>query len=122
MAGRAHEGEAAAPRGLDRRPCRKARRLERRRRRNRVAVEPRWLRDRPDEIDVLARVYKEKLVVGRRATLAPYVLVLEQDGQPLRPLGMVAGRMQARERGVAQDVDRTISASASTSPPARPSR
>jgi len=50
------------------------------------------------------------------------VLVLEQDGEPLRPLGMMAGRMEARQRRVAQDVDRTISASVSTSPPARPSR
>jgi hypothetical protein len=71
---------------------------------------------------VLARVYKKQLVVGRGPALAPQVLVLEQDSQPLRPLGMVACRVQARERGMAQDVDRTISASASTSPPARPSR
>ena len=69
-----------------------------------------------------ARVNEEELIVGRRPSFAPYVLVLEQDGEPLRPLGVMAGGMEARKRGVAQDVDRTISASASTSPPARPSR
>ena len=72
--------------------------------------------------DVLGRVDEPELLLGRAAPFAPHELVLEEDGQPLRPLGVVAGRVEARERGMRQDVDRTISASASRSPSARPSR
>ena len=122
VARRAHEREPAAPRRLDRGPGREGRRLERRLARDRVAVEPGRRLDRTDALDVLARVNKKELVLGRRATLAPPVPMVEQDGEPLRPLGVVAGGMETRERRMAQDVDRTISASASSSPPARPSR
>jgi hypothetical protein len=48
--------------------------------------------------------------------------MLEQHGDPLRPFRMMAGGMKVRERGMRQDVDRTISASVSSSAPARPSR
>jgi hypothetical protein len=41
------------------------------------------------------------------------VLVLEQHGDPLGPLGVMAGRMEVRERRMRQDVDRTISVSRS---------
>ena len=49
----------------------------------------------------------------------------EQHLQPLGTLGMVARRMEVRERGMRQDVDLTISASSSMVRPfdvARPSR
>ena len=39
--------------------------------------------------------------------------MLEERGEPFGPLGMVARRMELRERRVGQDVDRTISASSS---------
>jgi hypothetical protein len=50
------------------------------------------------------------------------VLMLEQHRHPLGPLRVMAGGMETRERGMGQDVDRTISASVSSSLPARPSR
>lgn len=122
MAGRAHEREAAASRRIDRRSRRERGGLERRLARDRVAVEPDGLADGMDALYVLARVYEEELVLGRPSALAPDVLVVEKDGEPLRPVRMVAGRMEARERRMGQDVDLTVSASASTSPPARPRR
>lgn len=122
MAGRAYEREAAAARRLDRRSRRERGRLERRLARDRVAVEPDGPVDPADALYVLARVYEEELVVGRPSALAPDVLVLEQDREPLRTVGMMARRMEARERRMGQDVDRTVSASTSTSPPARPRR
>jgi hypothetical protein len=51
--------------------------------------------------------------------------VLEKHREPLGPFGMDAGGVEARERRVRQDVDRTISSSsASEATPgrARPSR
>jgi hypothetical protein len=42
------------------------------------------------------------------AALAPDVLVLEEDGEPLGPLGVAPGRVQPRQRGVRQDVDGTL--------------
>jgi hypothetical protein len=122
VARRPHEREAAAHRGLDRRAGREGRCLERRLGGDRVAVQPRWPVDGADPLDVLSRVYKKELVVGRVPALAPPVSVLQQDRQPFRPLRVLAGGVEARERGVGQDVDRTISASVSSSPPARPSR
>jgi hypothetical protein len=74
---------------------------------------------------MLRRVAEEEVVLARGAALAPAALVLEQDGEALRPLRVVAGRVQARERGMGQDVDRTISASSSRpfpGPRERPSR
>ena len=122
MPRRANEREPAAPRRFDRSPGGERRSLERRLARDGVGIEPHAAVDRAHLLHVLARVYKKELLVGRCAALAPDMLVLEEDGEPLRPLGMVAGRVQARERGMGQDVDRTISASVSSSPPARPSR
>ena len=54
---------------------------------------------------------EEQLVFGRCAALRPVGEVLEEDGQPLSALGVLAGRVQARERGVGQDVDRMVSSS-----------
>ena len=122
MAGRPHEREATAARRLDRRSGGERRSLEGRVGRDRVAVEPDALVDAADALHVLARVHEEELVLGRGPALAPHVLVVEQHPEPFRPVGMVPGRMESRERGMGQDVDRTISASRSTSPPARPSR
>jgi hypothetical protein len=62
---------------------------------------------------MLLGVAEQELLVRCPAPLAPEVLVLEQDGDPLGPLGVMPGRMEARERRVRQDVDRTISASRS---------
>jgi hypothetical protein len=48
---------------------------------------------------------------------------IEQHADPLRGLGMSERRVEARERRMAQDVDRrTASASASSERPARASR
>ena len=122
---RSHERERTAQRGLYRGSGRDARSLEGRPARDRVGVEPLRLGDGSDPRDVLGRVHEQQLLLACRATLAPQVPVLEQRGQPLAPLRVVAGGMEARERRVRQDVDRTISASSSRllpSPCATPSR
>jgi hypothetical protein len=54
---------------------------------------------------VLARVYKKELVLRRGPALAPDALVREQDDEAFPPVGMVAGRVQARKRRMGQDVD-----------------
>lgn len=67
---------------------------------------------------------KDVLLVGRRA-LAGVAEMAKENGEALWRLGMVACRMEARERRVRQDVDRTISANSSseaTPGRARPSR
>jgi hypothetical protein len=74
---------------------------------------------------MLGGVAEQELVLGRRATYARVGEMLQQDGQSLRAFGMVAGGVEARERRVRQDVDRTISSSSSTDATpgrARPSR
>jgi hypothetical protein len=74
---------------------------------------------------MLGGVAEQELVLGRRATYARVGEMLQQDGQSLRAFGMVAGGVEARERRVRQDVDRTISTSSSRdtdSRCARPSR
>ena len=117
--------ERTAQRGFYRGPGRDARSLEGRPACDRVGVEPLRLGDGSDPRDVLGRVHEQQLLLACRATFAPQVLVLEQRGQPLAPLRVVAGGMEARERRVRQDVDRTISASSSRllpSPCATPSR
>jgi hypothetical protein len=40
--------------------------------------------------------------------------MLQQDGQPLLPLRVLPGRVQAGEVGMRQDVDRTIRSSSSS--------
>ena len=64
--------------------------------------------------------------LGRGAPLAPDLQVREQLRQPPARLRVMAGRVQARERGVGQDVDRrTASASWSSlfaAPAESPSR
>jgi hypothetical protein len=103
MARGPYEREAAAARCLDRRACREARRFVGRRADDRVArLDETELVDRGEPLDAL-----------------------EQDGEPLRPFRMSAeDGMQARERRMAQDVDRTISSSSASerSPWARPTR
>ena len=89
---------------------------------DRVAVEPLRAPDVRDPADVLRGVHEQELVLGGAPALAPDHLMLEEHGESLRPLRVVAGRMQARERRMRQDVDRTISASDSMSPFARPTR
>jgi hypothetical protein len=104
---------------------RERRSLERRRARDRIAVEPRPPRHVLDPRDVLARVAEKELVVARRAPLARIREALGENGEPLRTLRMVTGRVQARERRVRQDVDRAIRSSSSSDVPllrARPTR
>jgi hypothetical protein len=126
MPRRPHEREAAAARSLDRRACREARRFVGRRADDRVArLDETELVVRGEPLDVLARVTREQLVVGCSASLTCVRKPLEQDGEPLRPFRMSAeDGMQARERRMAQDVDRTISSSSASerSPWARPTR
>ena len=70
--------------------------------------------------EVLRAVAEQQLVFGCGSALAPVGEVLEQDGEPLLRLGVRARRVQVRERGVGQDVDRTVSSSSSSdTPPAR---
>jgi hypothetical protein len=74
---------------------------------------------------VLGGVAEQELLLGRRAADARVGEVLQQDGEPLRPFGVMTGGVEARERRVGQDVDRTISSSSSsdaTPGRARPSR
>ena len=125
MSGRPDERERFLPRGVDCDPRGERCGLEGRRRRDGVVVEPRDPLDRTDRGDVLRGVAEQELVLGRRATYARVGEMLQQDGQSLRAFGMVAGGVEARERRVRQDVDRTISSSSSidaTPGRARPSR
>ena len=70
--------------------------------------------------EVLWAVAEQQLIVGRRTALGPVREVLEQDGEPLLRFGMCTRGVQARERRVGQDVDRTVSSSSSSdAPPAR---
>jgi hypothetical protein len=59
-------------------------------------------------------VDERDLLRGRGAAIAGAFEPGQQDGEPLLALRMVPGRMEARERGVGQDVDRTISLSSSS--------
>ena len=65
--------------------------------------------DRPHPLHVLARVAEEQLLPRSRLGPRSKVLVGEQRSMRSRPLRMVARRVEARERLVRQDVDRTIS-------------
>ena len=69
-----------------------------------------------DRVDVGTRVAAEQLLLGRRAAFLPRKRGL-QRGEPLGALRVVSGRMEMRERAVAQDVDLTASASSSRLPP-----
>ena len=124
MAGRAREREAATLDGGNRRPGCKQRGLEGRLGGEGVAVEPGRFRDRPDPLDVLLRMAAEDRLNRRRADCV-VLKRLQQNRQPLLGLGVALSRMQARERPVAQEVDRrTASASSSSEAPswARPTR
>ena len=124
MAGRAGQREPAALGGGDRGACCQQSGLESRLGGEGVPVEPGRFRDRPDPLDVLLRVAAENRLDRRR--LDRVVLkCLQQNRQPLLGLEVVLSRMEARERRVAQDVDRrTASASSSSDAPswARPIR
>ena len=75
--------------------------------------------------EVLRGVAEEQLLLGRRAALGPLGEVLEEDREPLSPLGVLACRVQAGESGVRQEVDRMVSSSSSSDAPpdrARPTR
>ena len=124
MAGRAGEGEAATLGGGDRGACCQQSGLESRLGGEGVPVEPSGLVDLPDPPDILVCVTAEDRLERRR--LDRVVLKrLQQNRQPLLGLGVALSRMQARERRVAQDVDRrTASASSSSEAPswARPTR
>ena len=120
MSRRAHEREAAAQRRLDRSAGGERCGFEGRLRRDGVGGQPRMTADRADVREVFGAVAEQQLVLGRGAALAPVREVLEQDPEPLFRFGMRARRVQMRERGVGQDVDRTISSSSSSdAPPAR---
>ena len=63
---------------------------------------------------MLGRVAEQDLVDRGGATFAPALELLEEDGEPLRTFRMMSRGVKPRERGVRQDVDRTISASSSS--------
>ena len=69
---------------------------------------------------MLGGVAEEELVLTRGAPLAPEVLVAEEDGEPLGPLRVAAGRVQPRERRMRQDVDELSSARTRSARPPRP--
>ena len=74
---------------------------------------------------MLGRMAEENVLLSGRCALACIREVPEQDREPFGVLGVVAGRVEARERRVRQDVDWTISANSSseaTPGRARPSR
>ena len=123
VAGRADEREAPALRRRDRRARREQRGLERRLRRRRVRVEPRELVDRADSVDVPGGVAAQDGLLPRRLRFHEVERV-EERSQPRLRFGMLPGRVQLRERGVAQYVDRIAAASSSSErlPCARPAR
>ena len=55
---------------------------------------------------MLGRVHPRELLLAR----LPLDRLAGEDGQPLLPLGMLAGRMQARELGIRQELDAASSA------------
>ena len=120
MPGRAHERETAAERRLDRGARREHRRLVGRGRSDGVGGDPRAAGERLNAGEVLRGVAEEQLLLCCYTALDPIGEVLEEDGEPLAPLGVLARRVQAGERGVGQEVDRTVSSSSSSdAPPAR---
>ena len=123
VAGRPDEGEPAALGGGDRRAGREQRRLEARLRHRRVGVEPRVLGRRAHALDVLGRVAAEDRLDRCRLGLRELER-LEQRGEPRLRLRVLPRRVQLRECGMAQDVDRTAAASSSSDrcPCARPTR
>ena len=69
---------------------------------------------------MLLAVAEQQFVLARRSAFAPLREVLEQYGQSCLLLRVVTRGMQARERGLRQDVDLTDSSSCSSeTPPAR---
>ena len=69
---------------------------------------------------MILTVAEEQLVLRCGAAFAPVREALEQDREPLALFGMLARLVQAGERGMGQDVDRTVSSSSSSvAPPAR---
>ena len=124
MSGRAHEREAGRRGRLDRGAGREQARLEGRRRRDGVPVEPDRRVDRLDPLDVPPAVAALEVGAHRRLDLPTTEGLLERE-EPLRRLGMPVRRVQTREVWVAQEVDLTASASVSRSaapPSARPRR
>ena len=121
MAGRPDEREAAAQRRLDRRPRRERRRLERRRRcracRRRARPAPRR-RGRARRARRCGRAAAPR--PSRRGPRSRSCWCVEQHREPLGPLGVVARRVQVRERRMRQDVDSACARRSATPP--RPSR
>ena len=114
---RAHEREATGERGVDRSAGGERRPLVGRFARDGIAVEPCARRDRLDALDVLGRVAEQQLLVGCCAALACIGKALQERLEPRRVLRMVPGRVQARERGMRQDVDLRVSSSCSSEAP-----
>src|ERR687887_2651590 len=124
MPGRTHQRKAIALGGWIPPAGRQQRRLERRLRGERVAVEPGRLVDVAYPLDELLGMTPQDRLDRRRLDLL-VLERLEQHGKPLLRVGMVRRRVQARERRMAQDVDRrTASARSSSEAPfcARPTR
>ncbi len=117
VTGRPDEREAAAQRRLDRRAGRKRRCLVRRLGAERVAVEPDRRVAVANQLDMLGGVAEEKLLLARGTSLAPKVLVGEQDSEALGTLRVAAGRVQPRHRRMRQDVDSAATRSARPSRP-----
>jgi hypothetical protein len=125
MPGRPNDREPAAPRRLDGRARREQSRLERRLGRDRALVEPHRAVERPEELQVRARVTEKRLIEG--GGLRPHE-VRERGVQRLDAvdgLRVAEGGVEARERLVAYELDCVTAAASSSSgrsPCARPTR
>jgi hypothetical protein len=103
---RSDEREASAASRLDRRPGREQGRFRRRRTRGRVEVEPGVLANCKNGVYMYSRVTPKHFLDARGAALLPVGKFLQQERQALGNLGVVSGRMQARERRMREDVQR----------------
>ena len=125
MSGRSEEREATALRRIHGSPGGERGGLVGRLRRDRVERDKGRLIDRCDVFYVHARVTKLEIRAFGRLRFDPVRELRQEHGEPRPVLGVVAGRVEPRERGMRQDVDfRTASASDETSraPCARPTR
>ena len=103
VAGWTGKCEAAAPNRLDRCACGEQGRLEGRLGADRVRVDQAACR--PHELDQLWGVASQHVALVGRLTLDVREALVQRDDPPLR-LGMLPGRVQGRERRVADEVDR----------------
>ena len=118
VAGRPDQRKASGLDRRDRASCGQPRRFPGGRPGERVAVQPGLFVDRGDRLDVCSVVGALDLLAARPHAFAPAAERLEEDREPLGPLGMVMAprRMEVCHRGMRDQLD----AASSSRPASRP--